>query len=238
MKSILAALLLTLYLAVPAHAQAPNRAGIVVDYGGGRVESACVTFPEPEITGLELLQRSGLPVSFQVTSGVTVCSIGNVGCSYPAEGCFCQCAGIGTCTYWSYHLLDEGGSWQYSQIGAGAVRVLPGQMNGWRWGAGQASDAPSPLPTSFEAVCAAPEPTALPPTALPAAPTNTPAPQPTVPPPTASAVPSVAQALPTMTAQPAPTPSVTPPPAVPLGYAAFAGLALALGAGVLWARRG
>ncbi|MDQ7028470.1 MAG: hypothetical protein Q9O62_01170 [Ardenticatenia bacterium] len=57
----------------PATAQEPNRAGVVVQHGDGTVRAACVLFPEPEISGAELLRRSGLDVVVAVEEGLMVC---------------------------------------------------------------------------------------------------------------------------------------------------------------------
>ena len=65
----------------PAVAQGPNRAGIVVSYGDGRVESVCVEFAEPEISGADLMNRAGFSVVLG-TGGNTsaVCMIDDIGC--------------------------------------------------------------------------------------------------------------------------------------------------------------
>lgn len=177
MKQLL--LLLTLILLLPTHvtAQGPNRAGLVIQYGDGRIESACVSFSEPEISGFQLLQRSGLPMSYDAQSGTTVCSIRDEGCAFPSQSCFCQCETVGQCIYWSYHRLQPDGSWRYSQLGATASKVRPGEVDGWRWGAGESQDAPPPIGVSFESICATPPTnTPLPATATPAPPTATPLP--------------------------------------------------------------
>src|SRR5688500_12968698 len=52
----------------------PNRAGVVVRFGDGRVESRCVDFAEAQVSGLAVLQRSGLPVvAEQSPMGAGVC---------------------------------------------------------------------------------------------------------------------------------------------------------------------
>jgi hypothetical protein len=154
-------------LARPAAAQEPNRAGLVVQYGDGNLESTCVEFEDSEISGLDLLQRSGLPLTYDAQAGATVCSIRGEGCNFPAQACFCECAGIGTCVYWSYHRLQPDGEWLYSQLGAGASRVAHGDVDGWRWIAGRAEDAPPPPEITFDSICEVPA-------------TDTPAPEPVV----------------------------------------------------------
>lgn len=156
----------------PAAAQEPSRAGVVVQHGDGTVRAACVLFDEPEISGAELLRRSGLDVVMAVEGGLMVCSIAGEGCQYPQEPCFCQCQGQGPCTYWSYwHLDPRQGRWVYSSLGAGAYRVRNGDVDGWRWGSGTPGQAAAPPVLTFEEVCGD-EAAALTPVVL--APTPTP----------------------------------------------------------------
>jgi hypothetical protein len=120
----------------------PSRVGLVVDMGDGALVTRCVVFSEAEISGLDVLERSGLEV---VTSEGAVCAIEGVGC--PASNCWCQCQGS-PCIYWSYwHWLD--GEWQYSQAGAAGYWVHDGDVEGWRWGE---SATPSSI-VPFEQIC-------------------------------------------------------------------------------------
>ncbi|RLC66222.1 MAG: hypothetical protein DRI48_05180, partial [Chloroflexi bacterium] len=43
-------------------AQSPNRVGLVVRFGDGSLVTRCVEFSEPEISGYDVLTRSGLNV--------------------------------------------------------------------------------------------------------------------------------------------------------------------------------
>lgn len=156
-------LALTLALAAGARAQPPPaQAGLVVRFGDGRVLTRCVDLPEGGLTGLELLQRSGLDLKFQVQGlGALVCRIDQEGC--PSENdCLCQCHSMGAgCRYWAYHSL-RGDGWHYEQVGPTARRVGAGDVDGWAWGAGSVSDGVAPPPVTFAQVCAAAPPTALP----------------------------------------------------------------------------
>jgi uncharacterized repeat protein (TIGR01451 family) len=130
-------------------AQSQNQAGLVVRFGDGSTITRCVTFSEPEISGLEVLYRSGLTV---VAAGSAVCDIeGESGC--PASNCFCQCPGGGSaCLYWTYwHLVD--GAWVYASGGAGSYAVHDGGVEGWAWG----SDGSPPV-LSFDEICLPPLP--------------------------------------------------------------------------------
>ena len=85
---ITVALLLALLLfRLPAASEGLNVAGLVVDYGDGRVSYAWVPFPEDEISGLELLKRSGLEVVTVGFGGLGegVCQIETTGC--PVSEC-------------------------------------------------------------------------------------------------------------------------------------------------------
>ena len=153
-------------------AQETKRAALIVVLAGGETVTRCVEFGEAQISGFELLNRSGLAVEAGGSNlGASVCRIEETGC--PANNCFCQCAG-GACEYWSYwHLLD--GNWRYSQVGAGAYQVGDGAVEGWSWGPGSPDQAPEPPLFTFAEVCAEPEPAAAATattTALPAAPSS------------------------------------------------------------------
>lgn len=155
----------------PAHAQTSNRVALIIDFNGTPV-TRCVTFDDPEITGYDVLERSGIPfvASFDSGDGAAVCKIDDLGC--PAESCLlCDAP-----RYWSYWQLD-GRDWVYSTIGSSHTTVQDGDVEGWSWGNGE-----QPPLISFDDICA--EPTPTPTTDSPVAtpttppPTNTPQPQP------------------------------------------------------------
>lgn len=135
-------------------AQTGNQAALVVRFSDERTETACVDFSEPEITGFDLIQRSGLNIAVDVQGlGALVCSIEDTGC--PANDCLCQCRGGGECIYWSYwHRQPDG--WQYSQAGSTSYLIQPGAVDGWSWGPGAANQAIAPPELSFADVCLAP----------------------------------------------------------------------------------
>jgi len=189
-------------------ADEPSRAGLVVQFGDGHVETRCVSFREETISGADLLLTySGFDTTVDASSGmgITVCQIETEGCPYPARPCFCQCMGGGECAYWNYFYREPGSSeWTYSALGAVLRQVRHGSVEAWVWGDGA---KPPTFAGDFESICAAPtaEPTATsePPTPIPtsltapAAPTQHPEPARTP--------------LPTATPLP-PTPTPTPPP--------------------------
>ncbi len=120
------------------HAQQTNRVGLVVGFGDGNVISRCLTFSEYDISGYDVLMRSGLDVA---VNGGAVCRIEGTGC--PASDCFCAVP-----DYWSYwHLVN--GAWQYSESGAPVTTVHDGDVEGWNWG------AEPPLTLLFDQICSA-----------------------------------------------------------------------------------
>lgn len=157
--------------------QAPHRAALIIDFGGeGNVSTACVSFPEDEISGADLLRRSGMSVVFSGFGGLGsgVCQIDGEGCDNPGN-CFCECTGA-NCRYWSYWVL-ENGAWRYQHVGASARDVVNGEVHAWIWNNGRTP----PDPASFGGVC----PLELPATAIPTRRPPDPNPQPGIDEPTA-----------------------------------------------------
>ena len=142
--------------AARASSAAVNQAGLVVTFGDGRTLTFCIEFDEDSITGLELLQRSGLQLVTSNSSGLgaAVCSIDGEGCQDPGD-CFCKCKG-GSCEYWAYYLYEDG-DWKFSPVGAGNRSVRNGDIDGWAWGGGSGDTPNGNAPT-----CAEPTPTTTP----------------------------------------------------------------------------
>jgi hypothetical protein len=179
--------LVALVWPVRGFADEPRRAGLVVQFGDGRVETMCLEFGEGEISGVDFLIGSGMELVVDAGSsmGVTICQIDGEGCAFPADACFCQCMGGGECFYWNYYSRDPGeAGWAYSALGAAMRKVKPGSVEAWVWGDGHMPPADE---LSFEAICSPPSPTPLsspttrvatktpePPTPLPAAATAAP----------------------------------------------------------------
>lgn len=139
-------------------ADGPNKAGLVISFGD-EVMTQCVEFTEAQISGYDLLRQAGLNINADISSGLgaAVCRIGEQGCDYPAEDCFCACQGE-PCIFWSYwNLVDK--EWIFSGFGATSNPVSDGQVQGWAWGEGSPGGVgvKPPLHT-FDQICAA-EPT-------------------------------------------------------------------------------
>lgn len=153
-------------LGLPAHARQPNRVGLVAVHGDGSTITRCIEFNESEISGHDVLQRSGLGIvaSHDSGPGAAVCAIDGEGC--PKGSCL-------TCdmpNYWSYWHL-EGSAWTYSPVGASMYKAHNGDVEGWRWGGG---DPPPVIP--FDQICTPPPTDVVPPTETPIPVTNTPIP--------------------------------------------------------------
>jgi hypothetical protein len=141
----------------PAHA-ADSRAVVVIDTGGGARRSV-ISF-SGTITGLQALQLAGAnPVTYGYPGqGSAVCALDGVGHDATQGAC------LGTLAdprYWTYFRSPAGSSgWTYSRGCACTTTVHDGDVEGWRFGTGQA-----PPYSSFCAVAGcAPPPTAPPPT--------------------------------------------------------------------------
>lgn len=138
-------------ITVRLNADDVNRAAVVVAFGDGSVAARCVAFEEPQITGLEALERSDLALELDYQgAGAAVCRIDETGCQ--ANDCFCACTGGDDCVYWSYW-HRSGAEWQYSLVGASTYPLSDGAMDGWAWGPGSVERAVPPPDLSFEEVC-------------------------------------------------------------------------------------
>jgi len=122
-----------------------HHAGIVVDYGDGSFETACVSFSEPTMSGLDLLDRSGIPNERDANGLIT--RIGDVGC--PAMNPWCVPP-----YYWSYWHQDAGGTWQVSPSGAGDSTITDGSVDGFAWVDWNMWPAPPPgITPTLDTIC-------------------------------------------------------------------------------------
>jgi hypothetical protein len=140
-----------------AQDQGRIRVGLVIQGQGGQTSTYCVSLSPDKATGLDVLRAANLDLNVQAGSlGAAVCRLQNLGCSYPAEPCFCQCQGA-TCNYWVYFTMDTPGKWTYSAQGAGLHKLKNGDVDGWLWNEGTGQTPMGSLPkTSFETICNAP----------------------------------------------------------------------------------
>jgi hypothetical protein len=119
-----------------------HRAGLVIFSGDDSLFTTCVSFTESSISGLELLERSGLAVQTATNpnQGTAVCKIGEVGS--PSSDCFGSMP-----DYWAYWKLGANG-WEYSVTGADQTPVTDGNVNAWSWGTGD-----PPVSITFQNTC-------------------------------------------------------------------------------------
>jgi hypothetical protein len=134
------------------------RAGLVVVHGDGTVQTACVDFSQTQISGLELLDRSGLDYRLDASNpmGALVCRVGPEGCDYPAQTCLCQCSLGQACRYWAYFNRPAGSNWVYAVSGTSSRPVHDGDVDAWVWLAGDETTRTVPpglTNISFNEVC-------------------------------------------------------------------------------------
>jgi hypothetical protein len=233
----------------PAH-----RAALLVRYGDGRIETHCVRFAEDAITGEQLLRRTGMATRMEYGSiGIAVCMIGDQGCRYPAEACFCKCQGLGDdCVFWNY-LRQTPDGWRAMPSGAGTPAVVDGSAFAWSWNAGDGERISVALPgVDVDAVCGKQTIAEIQPTRSAATEPKTVATADTRPAPSATIMPTVALAAATDT-RPAPSATIMPTVALTAAAApsersagetggladmlAFAGIAAVLVGLLFWLRR-
>jgi hypothetical protein len=132
------------------------RVGVVVQAPGTGVSQQCVTLNTDHATGLDALKATQLDMDAQVGPlGASICRLKNVGCTTPAQDCFCQCQG-GQCNYWAYYHIIDGG-WSYSQLGLSNVALHNGDVEGWLWSESSNMTPAGALPnTSFDTICSQP----------------------------------------------------------------------------------
>lgn len=109
-------------------------AGLIVDYGDGRKVYGLVPFGEDRITGIELLERSGLRLVTVGFGGMGqgVCMIEETGCDLSAcRARLCQ-TGDPDSPFWQY-VYARDGQWQPSALGASSREVNGGDVDGWFW---------------------------------------------------------------------------------------------------------
>lgn len=141
-----AALTVALLSVRPAHA-AIHHAALVIQHSSGSLITRCVAFAEEQITGLQLIERSGMQYEAQDfgSIGSAICQLDREPSTVP-PGCF------GSGPYWQY-FHRQGGGWQNSALGASSSTLHDGDMDGWHFTPG-AKQAPGNV--AFAAVCAPP----------------------------------------------------------------------------------
>jgi hypothetical protein len=112
-----------------------NVAGLVVDYGDGRISYVVVPFEEDSISGMDLLERSGLDLlTIEIGGmGAAICEIEDVGCDVNAcRTRMCQ-TGDPASPFWRHMIGTDGDDWRFSSRGAGSSVVEDGDVYAWFW---------------------------------------------------------------------------------------------------------
>ncbi len=129
-----------------------HHAGVIVRYPDGSLTYAYVPFSEEEISGIELLRRTEIPL---VTVGFG--GLGEGVCSLAGEGCGATECRKRVCQgprpddpFWQYFRLDPPGAWTPVLRGASASTVGDGDVDGWSWTGGE----PSLPATSLDEIAA------------------------------------------------------------------------------------
>ena len=178
-RSMIIALLFTATCAAvvgstPALAAGAHRALVVVDTGSTTYRQV-ITFDGDSVTGLQALELAGAnPVVYSFAGqGGAVCRLFGVGRD---AGPNCLGGADGDNRYWGYFRAPSGTStFSYSRAGAGSVQVHDGDVEGWKFGTGQApSWSGVPPVTTTTTRASTPPPTAAPPAGPGPAPTNGP----------------------------------------------------------------
>lgn len=103
------------YMVQPFDTQEARTAGLVIQTDQGGVTTACVAFDGKSISGLALLDDSGIPYQIQDGFMNSILEVSN-----PAGGTM----------YWSYWYWD-GREWVFNNTGAGDSRVFSGSIEAW-----------------------------------------------------------------------------------------------------------
>ncbi len=123
-------------------------AGLIVDYGSGRVSYALVPFTEDSVSGFDLLDRSGLSLLAIEFGGLGqgVCAIEGTGCDIAAcRSRLCQ-SGDPNSPFWQYAQRRQNGDWATSPLGASSSTVADGDIEIWSW----SSEPPAPRTVSLD----------------------------------------------------------------------------------------
>jgi hypothetical protein len=124
-----------------AEQERDHEAAIAVRHGDGGITYALVAFPEDEISGMELLRRSGISLITVPFGG-----LGEAVCTLEGEGC-----GVGDCRkrlcqtgdpnshFWQYFRQESPGTWKVVPLGVSSTKVHDGDVDGWSWTAHDAN---------------------------------------------------------------------------------------------------
>lgn len=111
-----------------------HHAGLVIRHGDGRVTYAYIAFPEEELNGIALLQRSGVEAVTIPFGGLGegICMLEGEGCGVADCRRLCQTGGRDS-PYWRYFGRGNDGSWVPFELGASGAKVHDGDVQLWSW---------------------------------------------------------------------------------------------------------
>lgn len=139
---------------VSCAAQSIHRVALVIQHGDGQMVRRCVAFAEAQLSGEEVLRRSGVPIATQEYGGdlgVAVCQIDGE----PAV--YADCLGDGAPpVYWT--LWTGGSQWTLASTGVSRLMLADGDQLGFRYEAG--SDPPATAAGTCPPVVTTPVPVA------------------------------------------------------------------------------
>lgn len=119
----------------------PHAAGLIVDYGDGALSYAWVPFAAEQISGVDLLRMSDLPILTVGFGGMgeAVCKIVKTGCDVsPCRQRLCQTADRSS-PYWQYRRLGPDGRWKTQPLGGSSSIVTDGVVDAWIWAGGDST---------------------------------------------------------------------------------------------------
>jgi hypothetical protein len=124
-----------------AAANGDHHAAVIVS-ANGTVVRRVVTFTTDSVSGLEALRSAGFdPIVYGFTGlGAAVCAL-HVPLQGPLVGCPADnsCLTCASPNYWAYFEAASGTStFQVSRAGASSTHVHDGDVEGWKWGSGDA----------------------------------------------------------------------------------------------------
>jgi hypothetical protein len=120
-----------------------HHAALVVEHGDSSVVSRCVAFDASQVTGVELLNASGIAWSGQTFGG-----FGEAVCAMDGEPArYASCPGADG--YWAVFVVRGGGAWQLSNVGISTLTVADGDAEGFRFVPSSGNPAAPPLPAGI-----------------------------------------------------------------------------------------
>ncbi|MEO8899192.1 MAG: hypothetical protein ABI352_08560 [Candidatus Dormibacter sp.] len=132
-----------------AQASSVHHAALVVEHSSGGVVKICVAFTEAQITGEQLLHRSGVEYNTQPFggNGDAVCQIDNEPAGY--SSCFQDGK------FWAMFVSRSDGAWAFASQGVANQTFGDGDAEGFRY---QSQSDSSPPAASPAGVCPRPVP--------------------------------------------------------------------------------